>query len=129
MTVVVRVPGHTRQDLAQERALAALTAAPGYERVAIHLRLIDLLRAATREHGAALNGATELRDFMHPACTDDARLDARELMRRVRQLPRRQARALVMLAAGFSYTEIAEREGVTTKAVDNALQDARRALR
>lgn len=129
MSLVFRVPGHTPEDLQQERALANLTAPPGREGLAEQRNLIDLLRRANRERLGALNTAAGLEDFMHPACTDDARIEARELMRSVLRLPRQHARLLILRAAGFGYPEIAAREGLRPKQVDNRLREARGLLR
>lgn len=129
MSRVFAVPGYDRDDLHQEKQVARLTAAQGYARRAVKLHLIDLLRSATRGNGRALNGATELLDPMHPACTDDARLEARELLRDARRLPNEQFRIVVLFALGFSYAEIGEREGLRPKQVDNRLREAREALR
>lgn len=126
---VFRIPGYTREDLAQERALAALTAPEGRAGLAAKLNLIDLLRVATRGRQAALNTASELEPFQHPAVTDDAKLEARELLRQVRRLPDVHRRVVVLLVAGFDYDEIAAREGLRRKQVDNRLQEARRMLR
>lgn len=128
----MKVPGYESADLRQECELAALTAPPGLERVARARRLIDLLRRATpgpRGTQAALNYAAELEPWDHPAVTDDARLEARELRERLVALPPIYARPLVLLAAGYSYDEIAEREGIPRKRVDNRLVEARLRLR
>jgi len=124
---VFRVPGYTYEDLHQEKALARLTAPVGCDGLAVQRNLIDLLRTATGRQ-AALNTATVLEDFMHPSSDDGPRLEAREVARDVAALPRRYAAPLVLLAAGFSYREIAAREGCTPKQVDNRVAEGRRRL-
>jgi RNA polymerase sigma factor (sigma-70 family) len=47
----------------------------------------------------------------------------------LRTLPSQQRRALSLLALGYSYSEIAERLGLSKKQVDHRLQGAREALR
>ena len=54
---------------------------------------------------------------------------ARETRAAMERLQSDQRRAISLLAIGYSYEEIAELTGLTTKQVDHRMQDARAALR
>lgn len=120
-----RIPGYDRDDLRQEAALAALSGlARTYDGsitpdafcyMAGRRRLISLLRRARTE--IPLDAVPE--PAARPAGEPVGLLS----------LPSGLARPLVMHLAGFSYSEIAEREGCSRKAVDSRLWRARRALR
>jgi len=56
---------------------------------------------------------------------DGVRERAREALEAVAALPERQRRLLCLKAAGYSYTEIAALEGVSTRVVDRHLRRAR----
>jgi RNA polymerase sigma factor (sigma-70 family) len=97
-------------------------------RTAVH-EALKLLRRGCRE--LPLDGAPEL---VAPATragfpTPHALLEQREHLGELRRLRERQQRLLWMHAMGFSYAEIAGREGCTVRTVDRQLIRARQSLR
>jgi RNA polymerase sigma factor (sigma-70 family) len=133
----VYLPGYDRDDVLQEARVALLEASyrpccgldeGAFATMVVRRRLVSRLRAAHRWKHQILTRAARDRD---PAYEPDltTRLEAFELVRRVARLPRAQRTRLTMVAAGYSYQEIAAAEGVSVKAVDTAVFEARRTLR
>lgn len=133
------VPGYEREDLEQE-ALAAILAATHdplrgplrpFARMVARRRIMTLMNVARAAHQAALNesGYTPADSYLDAVAQADATVEARELIRDFRRLQPVEKRVLVLLAAGFSYQEIAARENISRKAVDNHIFDARMTLR
>lgn len=130
--------GMDSDDLAQEALIGAVQARrswrPGtgcsfgtFERRCMRRRVIDVVETALRsKRGSGVRELplSEIGDRSLETCNEHW-----SAMADVRQLPVRQQRTLVRLAAGFSYVEIAAAEGVTTKRVDNDIRLARAELR
>jgi RNA polymerase sigma factor (sigma-70 family) len=68
-------------------------------------------------------------ELRHDPVDTDLRVDAREALRALADLPERQRTYLAMLIAGHSYTEIASATGVTFRTVNRHLARARSTLR
>lgn len=136
-----RVPGYSREDLEQEALVAILEALRTHDpargplkpfaRFAARRNIQDLLtRSRTSRLGALNESGYAAEDaYLGASTSDESRLEARELTASLHRIQPRLARTIVLLAAGFSYVEIARREGVQPKTVDGRLFQARNALR
>lgn len=132
--------GMDRDDLVQEALLGAwqarlrFRAGAGasfrtFEHECMRRRVLDAVTRARRVKRGVGAVESELTDTHKALGGPESVQELHDVMAAVRELPVHEQRALVLLAAGFSYQEIAGAEGVTAKRVDNTLFDARAALR
>ena len=150
LATAFRQSGVDAEDLAQEGLLGLLFAARTfrenggaafrtYASVCIRRRMLSAVRRAG--HEPALSGAgwadadqTECSDAPGKAEIDPAQLvvqreDTQRLDNRLREILTSLEYEVLMLYFGaYTYEEIAQRLGIRTKAVDNALQRIRRKL-
>ena len=108
-----------------------------YASVCVKNRLRNALRRSSRGKHRILSGALSLEDVGEIPQSDQ---DPQELLVRLEEqhskkdqweklLTDRERNVLIGYLQGLSYEEIAERQSLTPKAVDNALQRAKRKLR
>jgi len=134
------LPGHDRDDVRQEARIALWTAArtyrrelgtwPAFARLVVRRRLDSLTRTANnRRNGLLTNAARD--DELERQAADaelELRLDVAELLHAIDTLTMLERRAILGIAAGYSYEELAGAGG-TAKQIDNAATRARRRLR
>ena len=145
----LRVPGLDGDDLVQEGIIGLFHALKTYDkgrgatfshyaRRCIDNRLISAWRQATRRKNAPLNNSLPIDDAQAEnadagGCPEEIAIAAEQyeaLLRRVQSLLSPFERTVLKLhLQGYDYKTSARRTGATPKAVDNALQRARRKLR
>ncbi|CDA72249.1 rNA polymerase sigma factor sigma-70 family [Ruminococcus sp. CAG:579] len=135
----VAIDQQISDDLLQEGLLAMLSAVGSFDEKRGSLRAYvmtcarnRMLSAVRRNKplGGDYDGSEELEDKTEPAADDGAMELFRELYEAMeRQLTERERGVLTAYMTGMSYAEIAQSLEITEKAVDNAMQRARRKLR
>lgn len=142
--------GGDREDLVQEGMIGLYRAACDFDAgrgvpfapfadMCVQRQLISAVRAATRFKHAVLADAAELTEHAEAACLAELTVDparvvlARETLGELKgflhgELSSLERRALWMHLDGLSLKESADRLSTRSKAVDNALQRARRKM-
>ena len=118
-----------RDDYEQEKHIALLTGRN------VHLHWIDVTRKATKHRNSTKLQMVSYDGDLHDQGYDSTLervLESEEIQKAldgIRNLPEPWARCLLLKIAGYSREEIAEREGIGWKSVDNYVTKARRHLR
>ena len=141
-------------DLMQECSLGLLDAAENfsaegaasfrtYAGICIENRLKTVMRMSGSEKNKPLRGYVEISDYLEGSDADDTlgkgvdpeeqiliKESVSELRQKLKELlSKREYKVFSLYLNGCSYDEIAKKVGISPKAVDNALQRARRKLR
>ena len=144
------LPGLESDDLRQEAYMALFSAIESfsgdrgavfstYAISCINNRLADAVRRSSSGRNRILNESVpfpeddDVNDLFYDESPEETAILREEYLRIREKMDRvlsaRERDALILYSSGYSYSEIAEKTGMTPKAVGNAIQRARKKLR